>query len=56
LNVYELDYENESDEEGRGTEKSGHWKVSCHVTEASENAEESDIADAGAVKKLRISS
>lgn len=54
--MYELDYENESDEEGRGTEKSGRWKVSCHVTEASENAEESDIADAGAVKKLRISS
>lgn len=56
MNVYEWDCENENDEEGRGTEKSGHWKESCHVTEANENAEESDIADAGAVTKLRISS
>jgi hypothetical protein len=27
--------------------------VSCHVREAFENAEESDISDAGAVKKMR---
>lgn len=53
MNVHELDCENESDEEGRGSEKSGHWKVSCHVTEANENAEASDIADAGATKKMR---
>jgi hypothetical protein len=48
-----LDCENESDEEGRGNEKSGRWKVSCHVREASENAEESDIVDAGETKKMR---
>jgi hypothetical protein len=53
-NVHELECESESDGEGRLSEKSDHWKESYHVPEASENAQESDIVDAGAKKTMRI--
>jgi len=53
LNVHELECENEDDEGGRGSEKSGRLKVSCHVKEVCGNAEEIDIAGAEAVKKMR---
>lgn len=43
-----MECENESDGEDRLSERSDHWKVSCHVWEVSSNVQGNDTADAGA--------